>query len=107
MPIYEYHCPECDNRFEMFRHMSEYKAPTDCECGAQANKVLSAPYVIEDIKPYRSVVTGERIKGRSHHREHLRQHELVEVGNEPVKQRKDIPMPDLVPDIKRAIQQVN
>ena len=44
--------------------------------------------VIPDIAPYRSMVTGETISGRRQHREHLRQHNLVEVGNERVPVRR-------------------
>ena len=42
----------------------------------------AAPAVVADIAPYRSMRTGERIAGRAQHREHLRRHGLVEVGNE-------------------------
>lgn len=43
---------------------------------------VDAPYVIPDIQPYQSMQTGEVIKSRSHHREHLRQHGLIEIGTE-------------------------
>lgn len=43
------------------------------------------PMVIPDIAPYQSMITGETIKSRSHHREHLRQHGCVEIGNEAQK----------------------
>lgn len=39
-------------------------------------------YIQGDIEPYRSMVTGEEIASRSAHREHLREHRLVEIGNE-------------------------
>lgn len=42
----------------------------------------SAPYVIGDIQPYQSMQTGEMITSRSHHKEHLRRHGLIEIGNE-------------------------
>lgn len=42
----------------------------------------NAPMIMGDIKPYQSMVTGEEITSRSKHREHLRQHGMVEVGNE-------------------------
>ena len=38
--------------------------------------------IIPDIKPYRSMITGEMITSRSKHREHLKQHGCIEVGNE-------------------------
>jgi len=39
-------------------------------------------HVIGDIQPYRSMVDGTMITSRSHHREHLKQHGCVEVGND-------------------------
>ena len=42
----------------------------------------AAPMVMPDIKPYKSMITGEEIKSRSQHREHLQQHGCVEIGNE-------------------------
>lgn len=39
-------------------------------------------YVAPDIQPYRSTITGEMITSRSQHREHLRQHNCFEIGNE-------------------------
>lgn len=41
-----------------------------------------AAYVIGDIQPYRSMATGEIVGGRRQHREHLKEHRLIEVGNE-------------------------
>lgn len=38
--------------------------------------------IMPDIKPYKSMVTGEMITSRSRHREHLRQHNCIEVGND-------------------------
>lgn len=35
-----------------------------------------------DIKPYRSMIDGSIIGSRSKHREHLRAHGCIEVGNE-------------------------
>ena len=44
-------------------------------------------FVMGDIDPYQSMITGEMIQGRRQHREHLRQHECIEVGNERPKPR--------------------
>tara|TARA_R110000744_G_scaffold122336_2_gene227317 strand:- start:347 stop:568 length:222 start_codon:yes stop_codon:yes gene_type:complete len=38
--------------------------------------------IMRDIDTYKSIVTGEEITSRSSHREHLRRHNLVEIGNE-------------------------
>jgi hypothetical protein len=42
------------------------------------------PYVIDDIKPYQVIGPeyGKVIGSRSQHREYLRKHDLIEVGNE-------------------------
>ena len=43
---------------------------------------VNAPMVMNDIAGYKSMQTGEWIGSRSQHREHLKAHRLVEVGNE-------------------------
>ena len=43
---------------------------------------VDAPMVMGDIEPYQSMQTGEMIASRSMHREHLKRHGLIEVGNE-------------------------
>lgn len=47
-----------------------------------ASYTPSAHYVMPDIQPYQSMQTGEMINSRSQHRSHLKQHGLVEIGNE-------------------------
>ena len=62
------------------------------------NLDVSAPMVMGDIQPYKSMVTGEMIQSRSHHRSHLKQHGLVEVGNETkyiMNQKRPAPPPGL------------
>ena len=41
-----------------------------------------APMVIGDIEPYQSQITGEMITSRSQHREHLKAHGCVEIGDQ-------------------------
>ena len=41
-----------------------------------------APMIIDDIKPYQSMITGEMITSRAQHREHLKLHGCVEVGDQ-------------------------
>jgi hypothetical protein len=43
---------------------------------------VNAPMVMADIAGYQSMATGEWINSRSTHREHLKQHGLIEIGNE-------------------------
>ena len=42
--------------------------------------------VMPDIAPYRSMIDGSMITSRREHREHLRRHGCVEVGNEALNQ---------------------
>ena len=44
--------------------------------------VAEGPVIVDDITPYRSQVTGEMITSRSQHREHLRLHDCVEIGDQ-------------------------
>lgn len=40
------------------------------------------PMFIPDIAPYKSMIDGSMITSRSVHRDHLREHGCIEVGNE-------------------------
>jgi len=48
----------------------------------QERPATTAHNLIPDIAPYKSMVTGEMIQGRRQHREHLRAHNVVEVGDQ-------------------------
>ncbi len=50
--------------------------------GDFGNKIASGPQVMRDINPYKSMVTGEMITSRSTHRDHLKRHNVTEVGND-------------------------
>ena len=57
-------------------------------------KSRKAHEVMRDIKPYKSMITGEIISSRSKHRQHLKDHGCIEVGNETapiLNQYKNIP----------------
>jgi hypothetical protein len=49
-----------------------------------------APMVMSDIEGYVSQVDGSWIKSRSHHRSHLKEHKMIELGNDVPKQHKQI-----------------
>lgn len=64
--------------------------------------------VIPDIEPYRSPIDGKIIGSRSRHREHMRQHGVIEAGTEPLLDR---PKPTFEPqgvgqDVQRAIEEL-
>ncbi len=60
----------------------------------------NAPMVMPDIKPYKSMVTGEIIDSRSKHRSHLKAHGMVEVGNEKLKPHS---IPDVAPQQRKEL----
>jgi putative FmdB family regulatory protein len=43
MPIYEYICPECDNKFEQMRPLSQSDKPAECpRCHKPARRKMSS-----------------------------------------------------------------
>jgi len=62
-----------------------------------------APYVMPDIQPYQSQITGEMIQSRSRHREHLRQHGCIEVGNEKMSNAPPREAPPPAETLRREI----
>jgi putative FmdB family regulatory protein len=43
MPIYEYHCLNCDKNFEKIQKFSDEPLTTHPECGGPVERLLSAP----------------------------------------------------------------
>ena len=66
----------------------------------------SGVMVMGDIEPYQSMIDGSMITSRSQHREHLRRHGCVEVGNDAMgvaeKQRKQ-GIPDVAPQQRHEL----
>lgn len=63
-----------------------------------------SPYIQSDIQPYPSVITGEPITSRSHHREHLRMHNAIEIGNEYPKVVARERLPPVHEDVRAAME---
>ena len=55
----------------------------------QENKKREVSMVMSDIEGYISQVDGTWIKSRSHHRSHLKQHGMIELGNDVPMQHKE------------------
>lgn len=60
------------------------------------------PYVREDVKPYKSMITGEFIEGKKAHREHLKRHNCVEAADMPLK-NPERPKDNLKEQIARQV----
>jgi len=52
------------------------------EKGTEPTRETQGPMIMKDISPYRSMIDGSEITSRSRHREHLRAHNCIEIGNE-------------------------
>mgnify|MGYP001615623044 FL=1 len=61
--------------------------------------------IIPDIAPYRSQIDGSLITSRSRHREHLKQHGCIEVGNDSSVTNPTYTPPGSPPGLKEAIAQ--
>ena len=75
--------------------IEEYMAPEN-----------SGPMIMPDIQPYRSMIDGSEITSRSRHREHLREHGCIEVGNDSSLTRPPKPIespPGLKEKVIRAV----
>lgn len=64
---------------------SEYGGQDDGFSGF--SRKVGRPMVMRDIGEYTSTIDGTRITSRSQHREHMRVHGVIEVGNEMPQQR--------------------
>lgn len=62
------------------------------EKGTEPVKESKGPMIMKDIDPYKSMIDGSMITSRSHHREHLRMHGCVEIGNDSSLSRKPQPL---------------
>ena len=52
---------------------------------------LACPMIMRDIEPYQNMINGGIITSRSEHRELLKRHNCVEVGNEKMETRVSAP----------------
>ena len=97
-------CKICDEKFPVGDPRKWHDSndwPEECNghfrpSGSKSHQVMS------DLKEYTSVITGERIGGRKQHRDHLKAHNMVEVGNEKIKPPQYQAPKNLVQDLKRA-----
>jgi len=59
--------------------------------------------IIADIQPYKSMIDGSVIDSRTKHRNHLKQHGCIEVGNEKLQSKKPEPPKGLKDVIAREV----
>lgn len=101
--MYRVMCLECSSEQDIYRSFAQMDDLPLC-CGKKTQRKVCAPMVMTDIQPYKSMVTGEMITSRSHHKAHLKQHRLVEIGNETKYLQPKPPSPP--PGLKETIVRV-
>lgn len=84
MPIYVMGCA-CGHEEEIYRAIAKMNDELPEHCGTTMKRRIVAPMVAADIQPYQSMCDGSMITSRSQHREHLRRHGVIEIGNEKMK----------------------
>lgn len=88
MPIYAMTCHTCHSEQDIFRSIAKMNEDLPECCGNVMQRKIVAPMVSDDIQPYKSMCDGTWITSRSQHRAHLKQHKVIEVGNEKIQQPK-------------------
>ena len=104
MPMYRVKCDICNHESDIFRSVARYnELPVHCHLSMR--RMVCAPMVNPDIGAYKSMVTGEMIDGRVKHRDHLKRHNCVEVGNEKLGPKKYEGDHNVRPEMMEAIKQ--
>lgn len=110
MPMYRIKCNKCGMQDDIYRKIADYDNLPDC-CGVKTQRVLCATFVSGDISPYQSQVDGSMITSKTQHREHLKQHGLVEIGNEVkahmTREKPKVDKEAIRRDISQAIDQLS
>lgn len=114
MPLYSYRCSICGRDQDAFRHVDDRNYAPMCmdhyDSGSM-ERVVSAPMVMSDMKPYQSMIDGRMITSRSQHRDHLKSHGCIEIGNETKylkpKEKIDLTSESRAARKQKIIEQVN
>lgn len=77
----------------------DYQAPKESE--------LARPMVIRDIEPYQNMIDGRMIKSRSEHRELLKRHNCIEIGNEKMQTKIVAPQTNRRETITRQLSDMS
>ena len=104
MPIYPCRC-ECGHEEEVYLTMAQHRDLPN-HCGKQMTRVFTPHMVIEDMKAYQSPLDGKWISTRKNHRKHLREHDVIEVGNEKINPKPKFEDKTIKQDLARAYDQL-
>ena len=87
---------------------NEYKWIDD-EPGVKFSKPLEkktrrGPYVVPDIEPFVSPIDGKVVSGRVQKRDHMKRHDVEELGDQKAKPRKFVDMPPAGPVVAEELK---
>ena len=108
MPTYVVGC-ECGHTQDIFRKIAERNDCLPEHCGVVMKHRLCAPMVRSDEQEIKSMVDGKMYRSRGAYRAHLKEHGMIEMGNdapgvkEPIERKPIKPPPGLK---EKLIQQV-
>jgi len=100
-----YCCSVCRNKVPIGNWCCNPRPP------ARDWTIEKPPMIMRPFEPYTSIATGKRINSREDHKNMLRDHDLIEVGNEIDYMEREKAKKDRQPlvkaeDIKEAIDQL-
>jgi len=79
MPVYDYLCPFCGHKEDKYMKHFEDKLYQVCgKCGRSTDPIPSLTAINPDWEPYYDSVMEEHIRSRSHRRELMKKHGLIE-----------------------------
>lgn len=82
MPCYLYRCVE-GHQFDRYLPVERYREPQTCHCGAESNKIITAPMIF--VQPdchYTSPIDGREITSRQQRIDDLARHNCMEYDPE-------------------------
>jgi len=109
MPLYDACCSLCGSVEEVFRKMDDRHNLGLCECGGVRYQAFTPPRAMSDIEGYVSPIDGKWVGSRSEHRDHMKRHGVIELGNEKPKLGKfqtHIPRESIRAEIKNTVERM-
>ncbi len=68
--------------------------------------IPAGPMIMKDCGECRSPIDGQILSSRSHRREHMKRHKVVELGDDPIRTRKPVEMPPIDDAVRQAAAKV-
>lgn len=73
--------------------------------GGTGDRVPRVFQIVPDIQPFVSPIDGKVVSGRAAKREHMKRHEVEEVGNEKLSPHRHVDMPRAASDVAQVMRE--